>query len=142
MHHFSESFQEKSHQDEGVNQENERHEIYKIEFQKTRKAIIERCSLTAMHETRKAASQPWGGRNVPNCRTRISYDMSGKIVRELGKNYSQIQKINKNYINKAIINSRKKQKFYKKRNVNIGLCGSAVTIFIESELYKHNNIND
>lgn len=72
-----------------------------------------------MHETRKGANQPWGRRNAPSCGTQISNDVSGKIVRELGKNYSDTKKKkNSNYINKAMIN-KEKPKVFLKRTVNI-----------------------
>lgn len=56
--------------------------------EREREVIIESLRLTSMHETRRAANQPWGKRNASNCATPIAYDMSGKTVWELGKNYS------------------------------------------------------
>lgn len=76
--------------EEEVNQERERHVIQEMGSKKEREreVIIESLRLTSMHETRRAANQPWGKRNASNCATPIAYDMSGKTVWELGKNYS------------------------------------------------------
>lgn len=73
--------------DEEVNQEREGHEIQGTGSRKKEKrdAIIESPDLTSMHETRKAASQPWSKRNVSSYGITISYDMSDRIVREWGR---------------------------------------------------------